>query len=136
MKMLTSAPILLALTAATAPQVEVASGDWSALPTLQFVGYGHVSSAVMSQLYSISRTHQCRLPGQAGNHIDFSISFAAQFDPHGRLQRLLLPQLNCPAAESWLGATLLQSLEKGDYRPTGENQTGWYQGQFGFYYEG
>jgi hypothetical protein len=65
-----------------------------------------------------------------------SVSFAAQFTQDGQLTKLLLPQLNCPEAESWLGGTLVQSIEAGDYRRVIPNPEGWYRGEFNFHYEG
>ncbi|MFL6721455.1 MAG: hypothetical protein ACJ8FT_06590 [Sphingomonas sp.] len=133
-----AAPMLFALLAASPPEpvVQVATGDWSGLPPLELVSYDHLSSTVMSKVYQIGRDHKCRLPGQSGNHIDLSISFAAQFTPDGQLKRLLLPQLNCPEAEAWLGGTLVQSLKGGDYRRVGQNSEGWYRGDLSYYYEG
>jgi hypothetical protein len=140
MKRIFAAPLLLALAAASPapPTVQVATGDWSQLPPLERIGYAHLSSAIMTKLYEIGRQHRCRLPGQSGNHIDMSISFAAQFSPQGKLVHLLLPELNCPEAESWLGGTILKSIEQGDYRPAVQNPSpeGWYRGDFNFYYEG
>lgn len=135
-----AAPLFLALTAASpaTPTVQVATGDWSQLPRLKTVGYDHLSMAIMSKVYEIGRQNRCQLPGQYGNHIDISISFAAQFTPQGKLVRLLVPQLNCPEAESWLGGTLLQSIQHGDFQPQTKNPNpeGWYRGDFNFYYEG
>jgi hypothetical protein len=130
--------MLLSLVAASPapPLVQVATGDWSQLPPLQVVSYAHLSSSIMSKVYEIGRQHKCQLPGQYGSHIDISISFAAQFTPEGKLVRLLVPQLNCPEAESWLGGTLLQSIQHGDFRPGAKNPEGWYRGDFNFYYEG
>jgi len=134
-----TAPLLLILAAAApqAPTVQVATGDWSKLPALQHGDYNHLSTAIMSKVYEIGRQNRCKLPGQYGNHIDLSISFAAQFGPDGKLVRLLLPQLNCLEAESWLGGTLVQSIQHGDFQPaTKANPEGWYRGDFSFYYEG
>ena len=133
------APMLLALAAASpaSPTVQIANGDWSELPLLDQVSYSHTSSALMTKLYEIGKQQKCRLPGLVGNHIDMTVSFAAQFEPDGKLSRLLVQPLNCPQAESWLGGTLVQAIEKGDFRPNPNNPNdhGWYRGQFSFYYE-
>ena len=118
------------------PRVEVATGDWSQLPRLEPLAYNHLSSAIMSKLHEIGRQHRCRLPRQSGSHIDVSISFAAQFSPDGQLTRLLLPALNCPEAESWIGGTLVQSLQGGDFKRPVNSPNGWYRGDLSFYYEG
>ena len=138
MKRIFAAPLLAVLAAASPaqPTVEVATGDWSQLPQLEPVSYDHLSSAIMSKVYQIGREHKCKLPGQSANRIDLSISFAAQFDSNGQLKRLLVPQLNCPEAESWIGGTLVKSLQGGDFRRPVANPEGWYRGDFSFYYEG
>ena len=101
MNRILAAPLLVALAAASPsqPVVQVATGDWSQLPQLQPVSYDHLSMAIMTKVYQIGREHRCRLPGQSGNRIDMSISFAAQFGPDGQLTRLLVPAMNCPEAE-------------------------------------
>lgn len=136
MKRLLSAPLLLALAAASAPQplVEVATGDWSNLPALEIARYSHLSTAIMTKLNEIKRKHRCDLAGQ-GNNLDMSISFAAQFRPDGRLTRVLLPPLHCAEAESWIGSTLVQSLEGGDFVRRENNPEGWYRGNLSFYWE-
>ena len=138
MKKIFAAPLLIALLSAAPapPRVEVATGDWSQLPQLEPVSYDHLSMAIISKVYEIGRQHRCRLPGQFGSHIDMSISFAAQFEPDGRLARLLVPALNCPEAEAWIGGTLLKSLQGGDFRRPVNNPEGWYRGDLSFSYEG
>jgi hypothetical protein len=138
MNRILAAPLLVALAAASPsqPVVQVATGDWSQLPQLQPVSYDHLSMAIMTKVYQIGREHRCRLPGQSGNRIDMSISFAAQFSPDGQLTRLLVPAMNCPEAESWIGGTLVKSLQGGDFRRPVNNPEGWYRGDLSFYYEG
>jgi len=140
MKSIFAIPLVLGLSAAAPPPplVQVATGDWSQLPPLERVGYDHLSSAIMSKVYEIGRTHRCQLPGQSGNHIYMSVTFAAQFSAQGTLRRLIIPQLNCPEAESWVGGTLVQAIEHGDYRPNAKspNSEGWYRGDLDFHYEG
>ena len=138
MRKLLAFPLFAALVAATPPQpkVEVATGDWSQLPLLKFQGYDNLSSAVMTKLYEIRRQKRCQLPGLSSTQIELSVSFAAQFSPDGQLKRLLLPQLDCPEAEAWIGGTLVKSLQHGDFRPTGRNPEGWYRGDLSFSYEG
>ena len=62
------------------------------------------------------------------------LSFAAQFDRGGTLQRVVLPPLNCAEAEGIIGGALIEMMQGGDYRPTGKNPDGWYRGQFTFTY--
>lgn len=138
MKLLVSVYLILASTAASAAPVTVqtADGDWSKLPSLQARGYDHLSSNVMQRLHEIASDGQCSLPGFSGGKLDFRLSFAAQFDPGGALNRIVLPKLNCPEAEGIVGGALLEMMRGGDYRPTGKNPDGWYRGQFTFSFSG
>ena len=130
--------LMMGLTAASPAPVTVgtASGDWSRLPSLQARGYDHLNSKAMQRLHEIAGEGQCRLPGYDGRELNLRLSFAAQFDPAGSLQRIILPQLNCPEAEGIIGGALIEMMRGGDYRPTGKNPDGWYRGQFAFTFAG
>ncbi|HEX8842940.1 MAG TPA: hypothetical protein VF757_11670 [Sphingomicrobium sp.] len=125
---------LLGLTAASpAPvTVETATGDWSYLPSLSVRGYDHLNLKMMAKLHEIASHGQCTLPGYSEGKLDLRLSFAVQYDPKGTLQRVVLPKLNCPEAESVVGGTVLEMLQGGDYRPTGANEDGWYKGDLSF----
>lgn len=127
-------PLILALTtASTSPVVvETATGDWSRLPNLQVLGSDHLHTKVMVRLHEIASQGQCTLPGYSAGRLDLRISFAAQYDQGGSLQRIVLPKLNCPEAEGIIGGALLDMMRGGDYRRTGKSREGWYRGQFAF----
>jgi hypothetical protein len=136
MKLLFS--LFLALTSVTASPVvvETATGTWSNLPRLQVLGSDPLNTKVRVRLHQIASQGQCNLPGYSAGRLDLSISFAAQYDPSGSLQRIILPKLNCPEAEGLIGGALLDMMRGGDYRRTGKNPNGWYRGQFGFSFAG
>ena len=138
MKRYLALPLFMALMAASAPPVtvEAATGDWSKLPQLSQRGYNHLNTKMMVRLHEIASHGECRLPGYLGNRLDLRLSFAAQFDPDGTLRRVVIPKLDCPEAEGIVGGALLEMMQGGDYRPTGRNPDGWYQGSFTFGFEG
>ena len=138
MKRYLALPLFMALVAASAPPVtvEAATGDWSKLPQLSQRGYNHLNTKMMVRLHEIASHGQCRLPGYLGKRLDLRLSFAAQFDPDGTLRRVVIPKLDCPEAEGIVGGALLEMMQGGDYRPTGRNPDGWYQGSFTFGFEG
>jgi hypothetical protein len=129
-------PALMALTAASAPPVivETAISDWSYLPPLSLRGYDHLNLKMMAKLHEIASKGQCKVPGYSNGKLDLRLSFAVQYAPNGALQRVVLPKLNCAEAESVLGGTVLEMLQGGDYKPTGANPDGWYQGDLSFSY--
>ena len=138
MKRYLALPLFMALVAASAPPVTVqaVTGDWSQLPQLSQRGYNHLNTKMMVRLHEIAKQGQCRLPGYLGNRLDLRLPFAAQFDPDGTLRKVIIPKLDCPEAESIVGGALLEMMQGGDYKPTGKNPDGWYQGSFTFGFEG
>ena len=134
MNLLISLSLILASTAASpAPvTVETAKGDWSSLPSLQERGSDHLDTKAMARLHAIAKSGECSLPGYSKGQLVMRLSFAAQFDPAGSLQRIVLPKLDCPEAEGIIGGALLKMMSVGDYRPTGKSPEGWYRGQLNF----
>lgn len=116
--------------------VETAQGDWSYLPRLDQGPYDHLDSVMMAKLYEIASEGRCRLPGFSSNRLEFGVSFAAQFGSDGSLRRIVIPNYNCPEAESVIGGALLAMIRGRDYRPTGRNPDGWYRGSLSFGFEG
>jgi hypothetical protein len=135
--LLAFALLLVPVPAATTVSVETANGDWSKLPALHHRGYDHLSTRMMQKLFEISSEGKCVLPGRSGRmkkELNLSLSFAAQFQPDGTLNRVVLPKLNCPEGEGVIGGAILEMMRGGDYKPTGKNLDGWYRGQFSFSY--
>jgi len=133
MKFVLAPVLLMALTAASAPPISViaGTGDWSHLPQIRDNGSDHVSKNLMMALNNIAVKHECQLPGFQGTRFNFNMSFAALFDAEGNPLQLVIPKLNCPAAEALIGGTLKEALAGGDYRPTAKT-TAWYQGVISF----
>jgi hypothetical protein len=123
MKHLPALPLLLALTAASAPapKVEVADGDWSTLPALQNRGYDHLHSNVMQRLWELANQGKCKIPGYSMGKLDMRLSFAAQYNPDGSVARLILPRMDCTEAEGILAGAVLEMIQGGDYLRRGES---------------
>ena len=138
MSLLVSFYMLLASAAGASPTVtvEAAEGDWSSLPSLQVRGNDHLDTRRMARLHAIAKSGECSLPGYSKGQLVMRLSFAAQFDPAGSLQRIVLPKLDCPEAEGIIGGALLKMVSGGDYKPTGKSAEGWYRGQFNFTMDG
>ena len=138
MKRFLAPALSLVLIAASAPPVtvETAGGDWSKLPLLNQVSSDHLSGGRMALLHDIVKHHQCQIGQYVGTRLNFGVSFAARFDPDGTLRQIVIPKLNCPQAEGVVGGALLEMIHAGDYRPTGKNPDGWYQGNLSFGFEG
>ena len=116
--------------------VETATGDWSKLPQLSQRGYDHLSETMQAKLYEIAASKQCPSFLLKTDRLDFRTSFAVQYASDGSLSRIVFPKLDCPAAESVVGGTLLEMVQGGDYAPGGKSAAGWYQGGLGFSFTG
>ena len=61
------------------------------------------------------------------------MTFAAQFEKNGTLNRVIMPKLNCPEAEGILGGILRQDgPERRLSKRTAAIEDGWYRGQLNF----
>ena len=117
---------------ATSPIVETADGNWSYLPLMKHRSSEQLSNKAIARIHEIATAKTCSIPGTKRGLLDFDMSFAAHFKPDGTLDRLVLPKLGCPEAEGILGGILLKMVQKGDYRPDGSNEDGWYRGVLSF----
>jgi hypothetical protein len=112
--------------------VESATGDWSKLPHLNQLGYGHLNEKMQAKLFEIAQSGQCASLKLEGGRLDLRVTFATQYSSDGSLSRLILPKLDCPEAEGVLGGALLEMVQGGDYAPSGKSPRGWYEGELGF----
>lgn len=121
---------------AAAATVEAANGDWSKLPSLSQRGYNHMSEKMQAKLFEIAQSQRCPAFLLKQGRLDFNVTFATQYASDGTLQRVIIPQLNCPEAESVLGGTLLEMVQGGDYAPDRKSPLGWYKGGLVFSFAG
>ena len=132
MKQLLTAPLFLALMAASAPPLSViaATGDWSNLPPLRDNGTQHQSKKLMMVLNDIATKRECALPGYTGTNFNFDVSFAVLYNADGTARQIVIPKLNCPKAEAVLGGAVQEMVTGGDYKPAADG--GWYRGRISF----
>jgi hypothetical protein len=128
--------IVTATSASAEVRVEAASGDWKNLPQLTQKGYDHLSEKMQAKLFEIAESKSCPSFMLKQGRLDFRIGFAVQYDADGALVRLLIPRLDCPAAEGVAGGAVLEMLQAGDYAPVSKSSAGWYQGTLGFSFAG
>jgi hypothetical protein len=126
----------ISMPAAAEVSVQAANGDWSKLPQLNQRGYNHLSEKMQAKLYEIAASQQCPSFKLVQDRLNLRLTFAVQYGPDGTLSRLIIPQLNCPEAESVAGGALLEMMQGGDYGPSGKSKNGWYQGTLGFNFAG
>ena len=127
------AALLLAVAApAAATSVEVATGDWRNIPLASQRGPLEVSIDVVERIHKLVKSGTCQLPGQGRRTLNLEVPFLVHFQANGTADRVVLQKLDCPGAESVLGAMVLQHLQWGTLKPTGENVTGWYRSEIGF----
>jgi hypothetical protein len=127
-----AAIIALALVSAAAVPtvpVSVASGDWSNIPAAQKRGLAQVSTSSIEK-FEAALTGDCKAETGVNRQLELNVPFLIRFGTDGSVQEVVVHRLNCPSAEAVLGGAVLQLARTGEYRPTGENLTGWYRGEF------
>ena len=126
--------IALALTAApaAAQSVSSAAGDWSQVPEIRARGQHRMSSEAMDRVEELAKSGECSVPGLRREHIELTVPFVLEFDPGGEVQRVVVRKLGCERLESIMGGVILQLARAGEYRPSGENQLGWYRSELSF----
>lgn len=125
--------LALALFAAAASgdaSVTSATGDWSNIPLVSKRGTMDGTPFVLDRLEEIVRSGDCSLRGASRRRIKMNVPFLIRFDSSGTATEVVVRKLDCPEAESALGSAVKLMAERGEFRPSGTNQTGWYRGAF------
>ena len=117
---------------ATAQRVEVAEGDWSALPLVRLVDMETISPDAVVGIHRLVTSGECELPGVSKRRLDMSVPFLVRFSPTGAVEHVVLRNLGCTKAEGILASAVLGLLKAGTVKPTGENRTGWYRSELSF----
>jgi hypothetical protein len=126
--------IAMALTAApaAAQSVSSAGGDWSRVPEIRALGMHRMSAESMDMIEELAKSGECAVPGLSKRKIDLTVPFVLEFKPSGEVQQVVVRKLGCDKLESIMGGVILQLARAGEYRPTGENELGWYRSELSF----
>ena len=117
---------------AAAPQLSVATGDWSNIPLARKKGLQDFGMFAMTEV-DAALTTKCTKRDRRNQPVEVAVPFLIEFAADRSVKRVVVQKLDCPAAETIIGSAVLQLAKNGEYQPTGENQTGWYRGEFAFY---
>lgn len=120
----------IAATPIAAQQVSVAGGDWNNIPLV--ISRGQVAAAprVIDDIATAAVSNRCTNVARDARHVNLSVPFLIEFAGNRDVQQIVVQSIGCPKVEALVGGTLWQMAKEGEYRPTGENQVGWYRGQF------
>ena len=100
--------------------IETGMAKWDKLPALK-AKPGHLPySQLVESVEKILRRKECQLPGQSPKAFDIEVPYAVLMAPDGKVQRVLVSQMNCPALESLVGFTVLARAERGDFQAGGD----------------
>ena len=112
--------------------IETGMAKWDKLPALK-ARNGHLPySQLVESVEKILRRKECQLPGQSAKAFDIEVPYAVLMGADGKVQRVLVSQMNCPALESLVGFTVLARAERGDFTGTGNAQPRWYGDKINF----
>ena len=114
---------------AESPQLSVATGDWNNIPLASKKGLQGFDMFAMTEVDAVL-TSQCRKRERRNQHVNVAVPFLIEFGADRRVKRVVVQKLDCPAAETIIGSAVMQLAKNGEYQPTGENDAGWYRGEF------
>ena len=109
-----------------------AAGDWSNVPEIRARGIYRMDGKAVEKIEEVAKSGECSVPGLGPRRIDLTVPFMIEFTPQGDIQTVVVRKLGCGSLESVMGSLVLQLARAGEYRPTGENQLGWYRSELSF----
>lgn len=111
--------------AAGAQTVDVGRGDWQRFPEAGRSGRLYLSNGAMDAIEALGRQQACQVPGLGRSAVDINVPFVLRFDASGRVERIVLRDLGCPALEQVLAHSLQGLASAGEFRPT--RGAGWHR---------
>ncbi len=117
--------------AAPAQTIESALGDWSDIPEMPDRTRMSLSNDAMERIDTIVAQGQCPSAGSK-NKIRLDMPVLVQFNRKGEPRKVVVRKIGCPEVEQIIGNAALQIAKAGRYKPTGENQTGWYRSEISY----
>lgn len=117
--------LVCSATAAGAQTVDVGTGNWERFPQAARSGRLYLSNGTMDAIEALGRQQACQVPGLGRSGVDIEVPFVLRFDDGGRVERIVLRDLGCPALEQLLATSLQGLASAGEFRPTGG--PGWHR---------
>ena len=124
-----AAALLLASPQAAAPEVEVATGDWSAIPWMTNRSVSIIGEEALESIHRSFARGECTLAGQSKKRLDLKLPFLVEFGEAGEVKRLVLRKIGCPSVERMLASVVLEQVRTGEYRPPRGEGRGWYRSE-------
>jgi hypothetical protein len=119
---------------ATAQTVQIADGNWSSIPRMIQTDTVELSQATMAKIDTLVAKGKCARIGRK-NKVNLDVPFLLQFKPNGVADQIVVKRIGCPEVEQVLAGVAVAFAKSGKFRPTGENQTGWYRSEISYHLE-
>ena len=111
---------------ASAQSVDVGNANWSKLPAVTAKPSRIDTAQLATAVETILSTKQCTLRDQSSRHFDISVPYAVQFDPQGKVSRILVGSMDCTPLEQLVGYVVLARSDAGDYTAGNAGPDRWY----------
>lgn len=123
--------LLLGAPAATM-QIDVGTGNWSALPDLKAETVRLPTPDMVTRVERLLAAGECRFEGHSSRRFDITVPYAVLVEPDGRARRAIIAEMGCPALEAYVGGVVLKLAQRGDFDPTGERNARWFASELNF----
>lgn len=125
------AAVAMPVAAQTIP-VETGRGEWSQFPQLRKKNIPMDYNRLIAWTSDILAKGQCKIKGQRPEKFDIDVPYAALVEPDGTVKRIIIAELGCPPLETMVGSTIMEMVQRGDVKPTGQDQAYWYGDRIAF----
>lgn len=132
MKHLFAAALLFAAGTAAATTVEVGSGDWRNMPSMQVRHGATVDANTVGAIAEMVDRGECTIPGQRRGRLEMTVPFLVQYSAAGTADRLVIHSIGCARAEGVLAGAILRMIENGDIAPPAGRREGWFRSEVAF----
>ena len=112
--------------------VDVGVAKWDTMPRLRertdSLDYSRYVGAVETML----KEQTCKLPGQSWKRFDITVPYAVLVEPDGRVERVLVSDMDCPSLETIVGMAAIERLNGKDFRLAGGDKARWHAAEMSF----
>jgi len=116
----------LLLVAAASVPIEVGQFTPQAFPDAKKVDRRMPQGELTARVDRILKRGDCSIPGQSKDEYAITVPYAVRVGPSGRVSKIVVQEMGCPAIELLTGEVAQELAQAGDFKPTNNPNEQWY----------
>ena len=127
--------MMMTSTPATLPTVETGVTEWSKLPKVKKRDRALELSPMIDWTQKALASGECKIKGMNERKFDVDVPYAVLVEPNGTVKRIVIAETGCSSLNTLIGSTIFDWVQKGDFKPTGEDEPLWFGDRIAFAHE-